>query len=98
MFFPDASREKMSSHEPVPLEVSRSTHFTSTPVKALAVTRTLRGITTQRVLIGTVSDQVHSIQHPDCQICCLASPLEFKPMMTFLHRSTTSNALNVPMW
>lgn len=59
MFF-SGNADKTSSHNPLPVEVIRSSHFIGTPVKALGVTKTLKGVTSQRILIGTIGDQVHN--------------------------------------
>eukprot|EP00210_Caulerpa_lentillifera_P003252 g3104.t1 len=54
------SPEVVSSYKPVPVKVFNATYFTSVPVKTLEVTRTLRGITTQLLLMGTTTDQIYS--------------------------------------
>ncbi|GMH35035.1 hypothetical protein BSKO_02903 [Bryopsis sp. KO-2023] len=61
LMFAKNEGETISSHEPAPLEILSSTHFMATPLKAMGVTRTSRGITTQHVLFGTVADQVYSM-------------------------------------
>ncbi|CAD7698977.1 unnamed protein product [Ostreobium quekettii] len=57
----EGPNETLSSHQPVPLEVLRSSYFVSNAVKTLTTTKTSKGITTQRVLIGTAADQVYAM-------------------------------------
>ena len=61
LFLGGLHQERISSYDPIPVRSFNSTFFISSAVQSLAVTKTLKGITTQLLLMATVSDQIYSM-------------------------------------
>ena len=61
LLFQKLAPERLSSYDPIPVRVFNATFFVSSAVTSLAVTKTQKGITTQLLLMGTVSDQIYAM-------------------------------------
>lgn len=53
--------ETLSSYRPIDVKIYTANFFFTMGVKVMSITTTLRGITTQLLLMGTVTDQIYAM-------------------------------------